>query len=132
MQALFRRNHPRFEVRRLVSYHHSGKRFLTLTLDLALGGMKIETPSHLPEGEQVDVRIVLENRSIWLKGRTVYSHLLSDTMNVSGIQFLDVPEEDRVLLEDYLNRLHHLPFPQRMISARGEGSRPNSRKAGEK
>jgi len=132
MQVVSRRKHPRFGVRRLVSYHYGGKRFLTLTLDLALGGMRIETPDHLPEGEDLDTQIVLENRSIWLKGRTVYSHLLSDTMNVSGIQFLTIAEEDRALLEKFLGRLHRLPLPQGMIST-GKGEvRTNSRKAGQK
>ncbi|NIQ38128.1 MAG: hypothetical protein GTN81_06020 [Proteobacteria bacterium] len=132
MQILTRRSYPRFEVRKLVSYNHGGKRFLTLTLDLALGGMKIETCRDLPHDEDLDFQLILDNRTIWLKGRPVYNHLVSGTMNIAGIQFLGISEEDRDVLQQYLGRLHQLPGPQGMISARGKGSTTKSRKAGEK
>lgn len=103
--ALKRRRHPRFGVRRIVSYRYEGKRFLTLTLDLGLGGMKIETSASLPKDECLDFQLVLENTSLWLKGRTVYSQLVSDRKNASGIRFLNVSEKDRVLLQNCLTRL---------------------------
>lgn len=101
-----RRSHPRYPVQKIASYHYGGKSLLTLTLDLGLGGMKIKTHQHLCEDERLIFKLVLGRDSIQLKGRIVYSLLLPDKQSVSGVQFLDVSEANRSLLEDCLTNLN--------------------------
>ncbi|MDI7261604.1 MAG: ATP-binding protein [Thermodesulfobacteriota bacterium] len=111
------RSHPRYVIRKPVSYYYGGKRFLTLTLNLGLGGMKVETRHYLPENEQLDIHMDLWPNSIWTKGRTVYSRLLSESRYVSGLQFIEVPEQDQSSLKDYLATLNVWPKPQGMLFA---------------
>ena len=100
-----RRSHQRYSIPKIASYRHEGKSFLTLTMDLGLGGMKIKTPHKLPEGEQLDFKLVLVNDSISLKGKVVYSGSLRDRESVSGVQFIRVSERAHSLLKDALTGL---------------------------
>jgi hypothetical protein len=100
-----RRSHPRYSVQKIASYHYGGKNFLTLTLDLGLGGMKVKTHDHLAEDERLNFKLVLGQDSVWLKGRIVYSQFLTDKQCVSGIEFIDISEGDRFALADYLGSL---------------------------
>lgn len=104
-----RRSHQRYPTNRIVSYCHKGKRFLTLTLNLGLGGMKIKTHYRLPEDELLDFNLVLGDVSIGLKGRTVYSDFLSGKQRVSGIQFVELSEQSRSTLHNYLAALEEWP-----------------------
>ncbi len=100
-----RRSHSRYPVHKIATYKYEGKNFLTLTLDLGLGGMKIKTHHHLSEGRHLNCRLVLGQSSIPLKGRIVYSQFVPDKQSVSGIQFVEVADRDRNFLQDYLTRL---------------------------
>ena len=120
------RNHQRFSARRICSYLHKGKRFLTLTVNLGLGGMKIETGHYLQKDDLLDIQLIVDNKSIWLKGRAVYSHLLSGKQIVSGIQFVDISEQDLSVLREHLSALSK---PRDMLSVRnGENDTANALK----
>lgn len=99
------RSHSRYPVPKIASYHYGGREFVTLTLDLGLGGMRIKTSDQLPEGEQLKFKLVLVNRSIWLKGKVVYSGVLSGDESVSGIEFTKTPARAHSILRDYLASL---------------------------
>jgi len=117
-----RRSHQRYSLQNITSYCHRDKQFLTLTLNLGMGGMKIKTHYHLPEDELLVFTLVLGDTSIGLKGRTIYSHALPGRQKVSGIEFMDLSAQDRNILRDYLITLE--PWPKK----RGMHS-PGKRKA---
>ena len=119
-----RRSHARYSLKKIVSYCYEEKRFLTFTLNLGLGGMKIKTHYNLPEGEISDFTLVLGDTSIGLKGRTVYSHALPGKQIVSGIEFMDLSERDRNTLRDHLATLGQLPKKRGM---RSPSERPATR-----
>ena len=100
------RRHPRYAVHKPISYLYEGKRFLALTLNLGLGGTRIETRHYLPEDEPLDIHIDLGPNSIWTKGRPVYSWFLSGSRYISGLQFTEVSEQDQSSLKDYLVTLN--------------------------
>lgn len=112
-----RRNHPRYPVRKIASYRYGDKQFLTLTLDLGLGGMKINTCFFLPEEENLNFKLVLGTNSTWLKGRIAYSRFDSDNQSVSGIQFIELSRQDHILLRDYLATLEESPKGRGIIFA---------------
>ncbi len=89
------RAHPRYAIRALVAYHYAGKRFIGITSNLALGGMKIETSHYLPNGEELEMQVVLGRKSITPKGRTIYSQPLRDGGYVSGLKFVHISGQDR-------------------------------------
>jgi len=105
------RTDPRFFVRRPITYSHGGKRLLTLTLNLGLGGTRVETFQYLPEHEDIDLHLDLETNGIRLKGRTVYSQQLFEGHYASGIQFIKISEQERIILRDYLDPISHQSKP---------------------
>ena len=123
-----RRNHPRYPVQKFVSYRYEGKSFLTHTLDPGLEGMKIKTPQYLPQDVNLNFKLILGKRLIWLKGRIVYSRFLFDKQGVSGIHFEELSAKDNTLLQDYLGTLDKWPKPGGMIStAEKKDAEPDSR-----
>jgi signal transduction histidine kinase len=120
------RNEPRFSLRKPISYCYGGRRFLTLTLDLGLGGTKVETSHCLPEHEELDIQLDLETDCIWPKGRTVYSKPLHERVYISGVQFINISEQERTLLKNYLDMMKYrsrlsMPFFE---MERGTGASP--------
>lgn len=101
-----RRSHPRYPVQKITSYHYGGRNFLTLTLDLGVGGMKIKTHQHLSENQLLNFKLVLGQNSVRLRGRIVYSQFLPDKQSVSGIEFIGISDRDRTALADYLGTLN--------------------------
>ena len=98
--------YPRYQVHKVVSYTHGQNQLLTLTLGLALGGMKIITHEKLPRNEGPNFKMVLGKDPISSRGRVVYSRTLSGGQRVSGIQFHRLTRRDSALLRAYLSALN--------------------------
>lgn len=121
-----RRSHLRYPASKVISYSHRGKRFLTLTLNLGLGGMKIKTHYHLSSGELLDFTLVLGDASIELKGRTIYSQAFPRKQRVSGIEFMNLSAKDRNILRDYLIILEPWPKKKRGMRYAGKTKAPRA------
>ncbi|NIQ38955.1 MAG: hypothetical protein GTN81_10250 [Proteobacteria bacterium] len=104
-QIASRRRYPRFLVQKIVSYCHGGQWFMTLTLDLGLGGMKIETYKRLPENERVEIKLVLGRDSIGPTGRIVYTQFPPEQQPISGVHFCDISKRDQSVLQYYLSNM---------------------------
>lgn len=98
-----RRAYQRYQVNKIVSFAHRQKRFLTLAVDLGMGGMKIKTHEKFRRNERLDFKMVLGKDSISLGGRVVYNKTRSDGQRVSGIQFLGLSSRDSDILSAYLS-----------------------------
>lgn len=118
-----RRRHPRYALHKIVSYKRKRKHFLTLTLDLAMGGMKIKTRHSLVKDERLNFKLVVGNDSIWARGRIAYSETLPDKQRVSGVQFTDLSIDDYTLLKMYLNPMEEWPNLGRYFLSGTEMSR---------
>jgi hypothetical protein len=105
------RRHPRYPVRRLACYSYEGKRFLTVTINLGLGGMMADISHYLPENEQISLQLVLGRKSIWPRVRTVHCRWRSERSYLSGFQFINLSEQDQTLLKDYLAAVEGSPSP---------------------
>ena len=112
-----RRGYPRYSAQKIASYHWQGRKLLTLTLDLGLGGMKIKTHRCFPENELLNFKLILDNHSIWVKGRITYSNFPPDKEGASGIEFMELSLKDRSSLERYLATLGERPRPWDMLRA---------------
>jgi len=97
-----KRAYSRYKVHKIVTYTHRGKKLLTVTVDLGMGGMKIKTHYTLPKNERLKFKMVLGNNSIFLEGRVVYSESFSNEQSVSAIQFIELSAENSTLLQKYL------------------------------
>jgi hypothetical protein len=111
-----KRAYPRYPVQKIASYDWQGRQLLTLTLNLGLGGMKINSHLHLPKDECLDFKLVLGADSIRPKGRVAYSAFLPNNQNISGIQFIEISAKDHMALQKCLVSLQGWPRPRGMVS----------------
>lgn len=98
-----RRAYQRYQVNKIVSFAHRQKKFLTLAVDLGMGGMKIKTHEKFRRNERLDFKMVLGKDSISLGGRVVNNKTRSGGQRVSGIQFLGLSSRDSDILSAYLS-----------------------------
>ena len=100
-----RRNFPRVKVTRPVLYlpdmYPSPK--AASTLDLSMGGTRIETPHLLVEGERLEISIVIRSKVIKCRGHVVYTELPPGAGRKAGIQFEEISEEDSLYLGEYIS-----------------------------
>jgi hypothetical protein len=75
------------------------------TLDLGIGGARIETPSSLISGTGVEMSVAIRPKVIQCKGRVVHVQWLDGERLKAGIQFQDLSQEDRLCLEEYIAHL---------------------------
>ncbi len=104
------RRYPRFEVEIWVDFSTLDITMSTSVLNLSQGGVFIKSDRPLPLDTEVALVLRLPGGSpVHATGRVVWNHdLTKDTphgLGGSGIQFLDIPDADRALLEDYLHIL---------------------------
>lgn len=120
------RSHPRFSVRRPVSYSSSGKRVFAATVNLGLGGLKLESLQQLPK-EWPDIDLDLWPYSIRAKTRMVYSQHPSEGLYVEGLQFLELTEENDRRLQNFLTSLEEHPKQEKAFGQDGTDDRALSK-----
>lgn len=103
-----RRRYPRVQVSCAVLYSTVARpgAMLGSTLDLGMGGARIETSHGISEGDDVEISIPLPGQVIRLKGSVVQVSQPEDKKDAEArIRFAEVPKEDRLYLEEYLSFL---------------------------
>jgi PAS domain S-box-containing protein len=103
------RRHRRYPVRRIVSCQNGRRKFLTLTVNLSLGGMKIEIPYPLGTNETLKSELVLDRKAIPSEGRVVYSYSDLTGQGFAGIEFAEMAQEDRKVLKRFLMKQKKSP-----------------------
>jgi hypothetical protein len=126
-----KRNHPRYSIHKIASYHYDGRQFLTLTIDLGPEGMKVQTHFPIPKDEHLNFKLVLGAESIWLKGRIAYCGSLANNQSVCGIQFIELSAQEHVLLENCIAAVKEWPRPRSMLSVGERSTEPGSREVAE-
>jgi hypothetical protein len=79
------------------------------TLNLSLDGVAIETLYPLSKGELLEVSIALNSRLIIFSGKVIYVEPLKGKKLKAGIQFEEISEQSRCVLERYLSRARGSP-----------------------
>ena len=72
------------------------------TLDLSEGGIKLEAFEFIPVGTNTRLRIALRDEIIDVDGRISHVEESDDNHIVTGIEFLDLSDEQRGLLKRFL------------------------------
>ena len=104
------REYPRFEVEIWVDFSTLDVEMSTQVLNVSRGGVFMKSDQPLPLDQEVELVLRLpDGRPVHATGRVVWNHDLADPQSRrprgTGIQFLDIPDADRVLLDDYLGSL---------------------------
>ena len=102
-----KRKDPRVEVSRPVLYFTDiyGRPKVASTVDLSMGGTRIETSYGLIAGERLEVTIPLRPQAITCRGRAVHVSMLQKGRMEAGIQFEELSEYDRLYLSQYLSEV---------------------------
>lgn len=100
-----RRKYPRFPASHHVSFTYNGRVRTSNTVDLSIGGARIETVFPMRVGDVIEVSIVIGGNTISPLGKVVHGRERVRLRYDSGFNFERLKEEDREYLSDYLGRL---------------------------
>jgi hypothetical protein len=99
---------PRIETFNLLSYvcldenNHEMIQGMGKTLNVSEGGILLETHIPINPDHIVSLTIALENDLMDLKGRITHSRKREDGKYESGIEFMEMNQEKRTFLRQYL------------------------------
>lgn len=102
------RKHPRYPINLPVFIFYTEKRVVAHTLDVGQGGMKIYTEKILPPLRDFLFQLVLQQKTIWVKGRSVFEQTQPELMNFSCIKFEMITEECILDLKEFLSQSQNL------------------------
>ncbi len=104
------RHHPRVKNLSLVQVDRRNEEGLPAdlatgrTLDISPGGIRLELHHPLPLRTIVEMSLALDNDLVDVRGKVVYLEEIDDEHCAMGIQFTDVSEQARRLLEQYVEK----------------------------
>jgi hypothetical protein len=100
-----RRKHKRFELSLATAYQWGMTRGILRTVDLSLGGVKIQSDGPIPVDERLDLIILFENEAVKPLGRVVRSNPTLNRKYEVGICFETIPQQCLKRLERFLFRV---------------------------
>ena len=101
-----RRKYRRFQTSNMIIYSTNGQKKITKAIDLSLGGAKIPTEEPLNDEDFVNLTLILGSKAFKSKGDVVYSVKEgAQPFYHSGLKFKNLSNQDRDMLQEYLNHL---------------------------
>jgi len=98
-----RRRYPRFQISQALAYQWGATKGTLRTVDLSLGGTKIQINSPMPVDERLDLILLLKYEAIKPVGKTVWANPVSYRMYNIGICFETISHQCLKGLERFLN-----------------------------
>jgi c-di-GMP-binding flagellar brake protein YcgR len=98
-----RRRYPRYEAVREITYSYGfyNEPIQAKTLELSLGGGRIETSLPLLVGENLEVNISVGEEEIDVLGKVIHTHQVSDSNFVVGLSFENISETKKKVLNHF-------------------------------
>lgn len=110
-----KRAYPRLEKKNIVSYSRAeglllgDQEGMAITKNIGLGGVLIQIDHSYPiVGSCINLELAIENTIVRAKGRIAHVRDLGNNLFDTGIQFLDISEENLKILRDYLEKTGQL------------------------
>jgi c-di-GMP-binding flagellar brake protein YcgR len=102
-----RRKYPRIEALQPVLYYSNTypSPKVASTLDLSLGGARIETRTSIRKREGLDIAIAIQPRVIRCRGKVMYVIDSNGERMRAGIRFEDLSQDDFLSLGEYLSSM---------------------------
>jgi len=104
-----KRSYPRYLTSNSVILKNEFENSVTRTLNLSLGGLKIQTNRIVPKEEKLTLTLILGKKAFDCTGYVVYSYQENGDMAAfyTGVKFLDLTLNKRQILEKYVSSLAH-------------------------
>jgi RNA polymerase sigma factor (sigma-70 family) len=109
-----KRKFPRFPVKKQVVCFRYGKEMVMRTLDISLGGLKLEAPFDLGVGESMDFAILSDGTRIRGKGRVLATEDLKNKVH-ARVRFDRTSDIDSRKLSNCFRTPSRKPVQQRVI-----------------
>ena len=100
---LQKRRYPRLQVNCPVSFVSFNKLRIAETLDLSLGGMKIQSPDVLLTGETYDFTLIVAGCPISPRGKVVRVESRAELAYGANVSFLHLPDDHQNQLNGFLS-----------------------------
>jgi len=102
-----RRSHPRVKASHAVLYFTDiyPRPKAATTVNLSLGGARIETPYGLNPGERLEIAIAIHPQAIKCRAKVVHIQSPNGEGLKAGVRFEELSEDDRLYLRQYLLNL---------------------------
>jgi hypothetical protein len=100
-----RRKAPRFNVHHPVRFKRKDRRKDCRSIDISLGGIKIETDGHVLPDDVLELTLLVRESMIKAKGKVVYVEELPDGNFHAGIVFEEMSDEGRDALTGYFSEI---------------------------
>lgn len=105
------RRYPRLNAKNIMSYSQCEGLLLgdlegmAITKNIGLGGILVQIDHSFPiVGSYINIELAVHNSIIRAKGKIVHVRDLGDNRFDTGIQFVEISEDDVRLLRDYLEQ----------------------------
>lgn len=101
-----KRNFTRLGLRTPLRYQIRGKSQIesTISNDISLGGISFTSNSFIPLQTPVMLEVSILSKVLKAIGKIAWAQPIPHSYrNVMGLEFVELPHEERVYLEDYLN-----------------------------
>ena len=72
------------------------------TVDLSLGGTRIETPYSLEPGQILEISIALGQRAVKCRSKVVHTLWDAGKRLMAGVRFEDLSKQNRAYLDEYI------------------------------
>jgi len=102
---LEKRKFPRFTLRNRVICFRYGRQMIMRTLNISLGGLKLEANFDLGVGESMDLAILANSTRIHCKGMVLAIEEFRDRVH-ARMRFARISDVDSKKLSDYLHSLY--------------------------
>jgi c-di-GMP-binding flagellar brake protein YcgR len=108
MDTKEKRRHYRINSRNLLNYacydeeDNPVKQGMGRTLNVSEVGIRLETHVELESGNRIEVTIGLEEELVTIQGKILYTKPGQEGKSEAGIQFLNVDEKAREVLQQYI------------------------------
>jgi hypothetical protein len=113
-----KRKFPRFPVMKTAICYRFGRKMNMRTIDISLGGLKLEANFDLAVGEAIDLAILTDGTRIHCKGKVLGIEDLRNKVQ-ARLRFAHTSDMDFRKLSDYLNTLSGgkgIPLQRSVIS----------------
>jgi c-di-GMP-binding flagellar brake protein YcgR len=100
-----RRNFPRVETSHPVLYFTGSyaRPNVGWTVDLSLGGTRIESSNDLTPGDSFWIHVAIDHQTIKCRGKAIYVFERENGSMAAGVKFEELTEHDRLYLRQYIS-----------------------------
>ena len=81
------------------------EKMAALTIDLSVGGTRIETAYSLMKGERLQISIAIHPQVIKCRGQVVHIPRVSGQTPMAGVRFEEMSKQDGLYLREYISYL---------------------------